>query len=197
MSDKGNPIRLWEMPSFEAPGPAGPEIDPVEEQLRARNRGFEQGKAEGMREGLDEARQVLQRAGALLDDMARPYRNLDQLVTQELVQTAMTIARQLVRRELTLDSSQVADAVSAALATLSSLEGEIEIHLNPADIAQARDLVPELLEGRSWTLQEDPDMLPGGCRLKTPVSYVDASVEKQMENMLSGLLEACENSPGS
>lgn len=195
MSDKGNPIRLWEMPSFEAPVPARPEFDPVAEEQQARNRGFEQGRAEGQREGLAEAQQILQRAGALLDDMTRPYRNLDQLVTQELVQTAMAIARQIIRRELTLDSSQVTDALSDALATLSSLEGEIEIHLNPADVALVKDLAPELLEGRSWKLHEDPDMLPGGCRLKTPVSYVDASVEKQMENMLTGLLEACENSP--
>lgn len=196
LSDQDNSVLRWELPSFEPPGPAQPEVDLAQEEAGARARGFEQGCAEGRQQGLAEAQRILQRAGLLLDDMAKPYQHLDQLVTQELVQTAMMIARQIIRRELTLDSQLVTGAVSEALATLSGLEGEMEIHLNPSDVAMVRDLTPEVLEGKSWKLMEDPEMLPGGCRLKTPVSYVDASVERQMEMMLSGLLDACEDPLG-
>lgn len=193
MSDRDTAVERWQLPSFEPPRQPEPPVDPAQEQALARDRGFAQGLEAGRQQGLQEAKQVLDRLVLLLDEMAKPYQNLDQVVTQELLQTAMKIARQILRRELAVDSSLVTAAVAEAMATLSSVEGEIEIHLNPADSAMIRELAREPLNTRSWKLMEDADMLPGGCRLKTPVSYVDASVERQLEMMLSGLIEVCED----
>ena len=77
--------------------------------------------------------------------------------------------------------------------TLSRLEGDIEIYLNPADMALVKELAPDSLKGVSWSLVADPNMLAGGCRVKTPLSLVDASVEKQMELVFGKLLDSCEN----
>jgi len=186
----------WELPSFDSAEPV-PEVqvDLVEEQARAREAGLAQGLAEGRAQGLAEAKLIVDRLALLLDGMAAPYKDLDQIVTPELVKTSIHIARQLIRRELSIDSSLVATAVAEAMATLSTLEDEIEIYLNPADSEHIRQLAPELIEARSWKIVEDSEILPGGCRLKTPVSYVDASIERQLDMMLSSLLDACEEQP--
>ena len=196
MSEQPVSVRRWEPPSFETITVPEPPVDPVAEVAMARQRGFDQGRVEGRRQGLAEAREVMQRAQLLLDELARPYRNLDQVVSQELARTAMLIATQILRRELRIDSSVVSGAVSEALATLSDIEGEVEIYLHPADLQQIGELGPQLLEGHAWKLLEDSDMLPGGCRVKTPISYVDASMERQIEMMMGTLLAACEESSG-
>ncbi|MCB1675960.1 MAG: hypothetical protein KDI01_06690 [Halioglobus sp.] len=196
MSEQPEFVRRWELPSFETIAVPEPPVDLAAEAAMARQRGFDQGRVEGRQQGLAEAREVMQRAQLLLDELARPYRNLDQVVSQELARTAMSIATQIVRRELSIDSSAVGGAVSEALATLSSIEGEVAIYLHPADLQQISELGSELLEGHAWKLEEDSDMLPGGCRVKTPISYVDASMERQIEMMMGTLLAACEESSG-
>ena len=196
MSDREGVFLRWELPSFDQAEPA-PEaqVDLAQEQAQAREAGLAQGLAEGRAQGLAEAKLIVDRLALLLDGMAAPYKDLDQIITQELVKTSMHIARQVIRRELSLDSTLVATAVSEAMATLSTLEDEVEIYLNPADSEHIRQLAPELIEARCWKIVEDSEILPGGCRLKTPVSYVDASVEHQLDMMLSGLLDACEAQP--
>ena len=55
----------------------------------------------------------------------------------------------------------------------------------------------KLMPRHAWKLLEDSDMLPGGCRVKTPISYVDASMERQVELLLGALLAACEDDAGA
>ena len=42
---------------------------------------------------------------------------------------------------------------------------------------------------------EDASLSPGGCQVKTPTSFVDGSVEKQMEVIFANLIDACDNLP--
>lgn len=193
LSDNGQSVERWQAPFFEEPVPRPAAMDPAELEALAQSRGFQVGKWEGLESGRAEAEQIVHRMNELLDEMARPYRSLDQLVTQELTQMAMLIAKQIVRRELTVNSDVVADIAAEALSTLSSLEGDIEVFLNPVDLETVRQLAADTLSGKSWKLLEDSELLPGGCRVKTPVSYVDASVEKQMEAVFGMLIESCEN----
>ncbi|MEH6616225.1 MAG: FliH/SctL family protein [Porticoccus sp.] len=191
LSEQGQTIQRWQAPFFEEPESRPAQPNPVELEALAQSRGFQVGKWDGLESGRAEAEQIVHRMTELLDEMARPYRSLDQLVTQELTQITMLLAKQIIRRELTINSDVVADIVSEAVSTLSSLEGEIEVFLNPVDMDMVSQLAPEALEGKLWKLIEDTNLLPGGCRVKTPTSYVDASVETQMEMVFDGLMESC------
>tara|TARA_R110002110_G_scaffold405241_1_gene624172 strand:- start:5537 stop:6178 length:642 start_codon:yes stop_codon:yes gene_type:complete len=197
LSDQRGAFERWQLPSFEPPPEPEPPVDAAQELEIARAQGFEQGQAAGREAGLAEARQVVAQVERLLDGMARPYAHLDQVVTRELVQTVMRVAATIVRRELSVDSSLIERTVTEAVATLASVDADIEISLNPADVAVVRELAPQLLDGNRWKLVEDDELLAGGCRLKTPVSYVDASIEKQIEALSNTLMEACESSPES
>jgi flagellar assembly protein FliH len=136
---------------------------------------------------------------ALADEFARPFSSLDPQVTGELAGVAMLLARQIVHRELTIDSTVVTDIVDQAMSTLYKLEGEIVVFLNPVDAAHLRELdgAPAALDGKAWKIVEDSALTPGGCQVKTPTSFVDASVEKRMEAIFADLLERCENMPES
>jgi len=193
MSEQGPGVQRWKAPYFKRPAEHLLTTDPVEQEALAHEKGFDLGKKEGLESGRAEAEQTVRHMAVLLESMAHPFLDLDHLVTKELTQLSMLIARQVIRRELSINSDVVTDIVDEAMRTLSRLEGDIEIYLNPADMVLVRELATESLEGVSWSLVEDPNMLAGGCRIKTPLSLVDASVEKQMELVFGKLLESCEN----
>jgi flagellar assembly protein FliH len=193
LSDKGETVQLWEAPFFEQPvaSSASP-VASAEQEAIAQARAFLVGKEEGLEAGRAEAQEIVRSLAALVDEMALPFRGLDALVTKELAQLAMRLAEQIVRRELTIDSSVVTDIVAEAMETLYKLGDEIVVFLNPADAALVREFAPESLDGKSWKVVEDAGLLPGGCQVKTPTSFVDASVEKQIEEVFSTLLNSCD-----
>ena len=193
MSDPAQTVIRWQAPFFEQPHTRSKPLDTTEMEALAQSRGFQAGKWEGLESGRAEAEQIVSHMADLLDEMAKPYRSLDHLVTQELVSLSMLIAKQIIRRELMTNSDLVTDMAREALSTMSSLEGEIEISLHPSDVEMVHQLAEGNLKGKSWKLVPDPGFLPGGCRIKTPTSYVDASIEKQMEMAFGGLMDACEH----
>jgi len=163
-----------------------------EQEALARERGFEAGRQEGLTAGREEAGNIVTAMAAVADQMVRPFQSLDESVSRELVHLAMALARTIVRRELSLDSANVRELVDEALATLYSLEGEVVIFLNPADAGLFAESAPEPLEGRSWKIVEDPELSAGGCQIKTPTSFVDASVEKRLDAVFDELIKSCE-----
>ncbi len=199
MSDPGEHIQLWQAPYFEPPAPLQAEIPLEESHAVARASGFQSGREEGLAQGLAEANEIVTRMAAVADELAQPFRGLDAQVARELARVAMLLAQQIVRRELTIDSTVVADIVTEAMSTLYKLDGELVVFLNPADAACVRELTAEsgLLDGKSWKIVEDDSLSPGGCQVKTPTSFVDGSVERQMEVIFAKLIESCDNLPES
>ncbi|MFK7974635.1 MAG: FliH/SctL family protein [Halioglobus sp.] len=188
MSDPSDKVEVWEAPFFEQPVREGEHLPLAELEAAAEQRGFETGQAAGMAQGLSEAQQIVSRLNSLAQEMATPYQNLDSVVTKELADVAMHLAQQIVRRELTIDSATVVETVEQAIATLYKLDGEIVIFLNPADAALMQGYSPETLDGKTWKIIEDESMSVGGCQVKTPSSFVDASIEKQLETLFETLL---------
>ncbi|NND68286.1 MAG: hypothetical protein HKN19_11920 [Halioglobus sp.] len=193
MSDKGGTVELWNAPPFEqAVTESGGVADHGEREAMAQAMGFQSGREEGFAAGKLEAEKIVASLMSVADQMAQPYRELDELVTRELAQMAMLLAEQIVRRELSLDTRIIEGLVEEALATLYKLEGETIIFLNPADAKLVEEFAPESLEGKDWKIVEDANLHPGGCQVKTPTSFVDASVEKRIETVFSSLVESCE-----
>jgi len=193
LSDQEQVVERWQAPFFDVPNQGGSQPAPADLLAVAQASGFQEGRSEGLRSGREEAEKTVRGMVALVEEMAHPFRALDQLVVKELSQLAIMLAEQIVRRELSINSEIISQVVAEALSTLSNLEGEIEIFLNPKDAQQLRELAPEILDSVSCKLIETSDLLPGGCRVKTPVSLVDASVEKQMERVFASLLESSES----
>lgn len=192
MSDSPPVVERWQAPYFEATQPVEPRPDPQGSRAMAQAQGFQLGKNEGLAAGRAEAEQIVASLTAVADQMAAPFSRLDAVVGRELARLAMVLAERIVRRELALDSAVVSEVAAEALSTLYKLEGEVVIFLNPADAQHVRDFSPESLEGKSWKIVEDPALHPGGCQVKTPTSFVDASVEQRIGAVFEELLKSVE-----
>lgn len=194
LSDQGGIVTRWQAPFFDQTKRAASAAPPTPTELLAlaQASAFQEGRQEGLESGRAEAQEIVDTMLGLTEQMAKPFRSMDQLVAKELAEMAMLLAREIVRRELTIDSSVVTEVVTEILSMLSAVEGDITIFLNPVDAAKITTLAPEILEGISWKLVETSELLPGGCRVKTPISFIDASVEAQMDKVLAALLDSCE-----
>ncbi len=160
----------------------------VDLQAEAHKEAFEQGLAEGRAAGRAEIRAQVERLSGMFYDLARPFEVLDTEVERELLTLAMALARQIVRRELKTDPTQIIGIIREAIAALPVAAREVRVHLHPEDAAVVRDNLAPTENERAWMIVEDPVMARGGCQINTSTSRIDARLETRLAAILSELL---------
>lgn len=157
-------------------------------QEEAYKEAFDQGLAEGRKAGQVEVRAQVDRLAAMFHDLAKPFEVLDAEVERELLTLAMALARQIVRRELKTDPTQIIGIVRDAIAALPVTARDVRVHLHPEDAAVVREHLAPTESERAWTLVEDPVMARGGCQITTTTSRIDARLETRLAAILSELM---------
>lgn len=157
-------------------------------QEEAYNEAFQQGLAEGRDAGRAEIRAQVERLSGMFYDLAKPFEALDAEVERELLTLAMALARQIVRRELKTDPTQIIGIIREAIAALPVAAREVRVHLHPEDAAIIREHLAPTMSDRAWAIIEDPVMARGGCQVTTATSRIDARLETRLGAVLSELL---------
>lgn len=180
---------------------AEPEVKPftVEEleQIRAEayNEGFATGERDGFHSGQLKAQQEAKtrleaRLGeleGLMSQLFEPLQQQDDQIEDMLLELLENMVRQVIQRELQTDSSQIAQVLRGALKALPMGADNIRIYLNPADFEAVKHIRERHEE--SWRLLEDDQLLPGGCRVETEHSQVDATRETRLQQIIEQLHE--------
>jgi len=157
-------------------------------QAEAYKEAFAHGLAEGRDAGQKEARAQVERLAGMFFDLAKPFEVLDEEVERELLTLAMALARQIVRRELKTDPTQIIGIIREAIAALPVAAREVRVHLHPEDAAVVRQHLAPTESERAWAIVEDPVMARGGCQVTTTTSRIDARLESRLGAILSELL---------
>ena len=209
---------IWSLPSFDPhvpePEPGSVEELPVEmeevpldevqpltlEELEAirqeaYNEGFAAGEKDGFRSTTLKVRQEAEAAlGTQLASLERLMGNLfdpiaeqDTQLEKSMVGLVQHIARQVIQRELVLDSSQIESVMREALKLLPLGVGNVRLYINPQDFEQVKALRERHEE--TWRIVEDAALLPGGCRVETEHSRIDATVETRISQIMAKLMD--------
>jgi flagellar assembly protein FliH len=160
----------------------------VDLQAEAHKEAFEQGLAEGREAGRAQVRAQVERLEGMFYDLAKPFEELDAEVERELLTLAMALARQIVRRELKADPTQIIGIIREAISALPVAAREVRVHLHPEDAAVMRQNLAPTESERAWQIVEDPVMARGGCQITTATSRVDARLETRLGAILSELM---------
>ena len=123
-----------------------------------------------------------------MQTLNEPFQKLDEEVEKELVALAMTVAAQLVRRELKSDPGQVIAAVREAVAVLPLSAQNITLHLHPEDADLVRSALALDEISPPWKIIEEPLITRGGCKVDTEVSHIDATVENRLAAVIANVL---------
>jgi flagellar assembly protein FliH len=193
-------ISRWDLPTVSGTTVqarrAGKTVGELEELER---RTYEEAFAKGREAGLAAARAETEKSTAQLKaqvarlegmfgQLAQPFHELDAQVEQQLTHLALTIARQLVRRELRIDPAQVIAVIRETVALLPAAAREVRVHMHPEDATIVREKLAAPGAERAWTIVEDPVMSRGGCRVTTDTAQIDARLETRINAVMSALL---------
>ena len=153
-------------------------------------RGYEAGMAKAQAEMKGRIAQLdtqIKRLDALLQFVSRPLQNLDGEVENMLLQLALAVGKQLARRELMVDPTQVIAIIRESLAELPASAREIRVHLHPEDAAIVRERLTAPSNERAWSIVEDPTMSRGGCVVRTDNSQIDARLESRISTIIANV----------
>lgn len=170
------------------------ELITAEALQEIKDQAYTEGFEKGRREGLGSAKEEINHKNGLLNDLlsklAEPLQQCGEQTQQELVKLAFAISRQIVRRELKQDPTQLIAIIREALKLLPIGSKNIQILLHPDDASIIREVlsISKTSQDSRWQLVEEPSLERGGCLLRTKNSKVDASIDRQIAVMFSRLV---------
>ena len=149
---------------------------------------------EGYNEGLKRAEQDSQQCGKrllqLINFFEHPLRALNEDIEQQLAQLAITLAQQLVRRELRVEPGEIIGLIRDSVKLLPGNARNIRILMNPEDALLVRNSLSmeSADEEASWKLIEDPMISVGGCEIKSDSSSINATLENRLSALAASVL---------
>ena len=154
----------------------------------------EQAEEEGFRQGVERAQQEAEalhrRLLDLIDFFEHPLQSLNEDIEHQLTQLAVTLAQQLVRRELKVEPGEIIGLIRDSVQLLPGNTRNISVVLHPEDAALVRHALSLGSGGEehSWTLVEDPMITRGGCEIKAPPAAINATLENRLSALAASVL---------
>ena len=161
-------------------------------QLSERERRiFERGRAQGHTEGQGAERRVkaehAAKVAALIGAMHERFAELEATGGDAVLDLAIMIARQVVRREIAVNRDALLAVAREAVAMIVDQHAHPRVFLNPDDFANLRsDFEADgLFKGCRFIA--DARIARGGCRVETAQGDVDATLATRWERVLASL----------
>jgi flagellar assembly protein FliH len=181
-------------PAAPSAAAAPPADEPITAEHQARlaalereafTKGYAQGERAGLEAGGKRAEAMLRRVAQTIEELGGLRQSLIQETEREMVQLALTLARRVVHREVTLDPELAAALAHVALDRLGTTT-PATIRLNPEDYT----IVAQ--DGARWgttpvTVVPDPSISRGGCLVESAFGSVDATIERQFDELSRAL----------
>lgn len=146
----------------------------------ARAAGYQDGYRDGLvaLEGFKQsfAAQMAAQVGKLLDNINLQFDALEDEMAQAVAASALLLARQVVRAELTTNPELVARVASEAVNAVLLSARHITVHVHPLDLPLVEQGAAEALAARDARLVASDDIERGGCRVQSDLGGIDARI---------------------
>ena len=180
--------------SAAAPEAAPPEPTPDEWLARlaaARQTGYQEGYRDGLvaLESFKQsfAQQATAQVGALLESFDKQMSSLDGEVSQALAQTAVQLARQVLRTELKQHPEVVARVAAEAVNAIMLSARQITVQVHPQDLPLVAEGAAEALDARGARLVANPAIARGGVLVESDVGAIDARIGSRWSQAAAAL----------
>ena len=158
---------------------------------------YEEKLKNGYEDGLKQAQQTLIEYQQTFEEIFSNFDNalkiIDEDIIQSITQLSVSISKQIIRRELQINSEQVVSVVREAIKLLPLEKGRFIINLNPSDITVMQQVFNQDNIEHSYSLVEDPSIQRGGCKLATDDSIIDATIDSQIAQIAAKLMGSQRN----
>ena len=169
---------------------SGGSMPTVKDLDQWRREAEEEGYQEGLRRAAEESAALQRRWLGLIEFLEHPLEQLNEDIEHQLTQLAVTLAQQLVRRELKVEPGEIVGLIRDSVKLLPANTRNISILLHPDDAELVRNALAldEPADEHSWKLVEDPMITRGGCEIQAPPSAINATLENRLSALAASVL---------
>jgi len=152
-----------------------------------REAAFEEGKLAGKEEceakfkaEVDELRGRLAHTIASLDESRQLFLNKVDTIEEELIETALDLAKQVVVKEIDNNSKEVALRLAKLLLTEVKDASKVTLKVNPNDYTYVKE---SLENGPKVEVSADPAVGPGGVIVISDIGNIDGDIMHRFERI--------------
>ncbi len=193
---KAKPIEMnqasSEQPASEQDRNGQMERDRSEQE--AYHRGFTEGKNVGREQAGGELQPVLDQLGRSLATLSSLRSRIRGEAESDLLKLAISIARRVLHRELTLDPESMEGLIRVALDKLQARElSRVRVH--PDQEQAIRKSLERFSNSQKVEVIADPSLQCGDVLFETAHGNLDASIESQLREIERGLADRLRRLP--
>ncbi len=182
---KSQPNLLVPTPPVKTAEQLASELNEIKQQ--SHNEGYAAGKQAGYQEGLKQAQLETVRFQMLMDNLQLALNQIDEQLAQSLLDLSLEVARKMVLEALTIKPEIILEIVSTAIGNLPHFNQNAHVILHPTDAERVREKMGEQLAQAGWKIFTDAQIEPGGCRVETAHSNVDASNSARWKHIVESI----------
>jgi flagellar assembly protein FliH len=162
------------------------------ERKDAQDKGREEGKESGFKDGKAEVERLIERTQVMLERAQDKRGEILAETEKEIIDLVLLIARKVIK---VLSENQKGVVISNVIQALRKVKskGNVTIRVNMDDLQLATEHKEEfikLLEGvKSIQVVEDSSVDKGGCVIETDFGEIDARISSQLAELESKILE--------
>lgn len=152
--------------------------------------GYEEGMKLGKQDGYNAGLGTIKEKAKIFDSLLRAFdigiKGVDHIFEHQILNFAVAIAKAVIRHELSTNSQLIEKVVKEALSCLPKNATGIRLHMHSDDI----DMLKETLDGgllsslKNISFINDNQLTRGGCIIEAENSYLDATIEARLQNIL-------------
>ena len=167
----------------------------AERRIReAYNEGLREGDIAGRRGAQAQVDQAVERLAATIDDVAGMRAGIVRRAESDIVRLAIEIARRVLHRELSVDTSALEGLIKAAIAKLQMQE-ICRVKIHPDQERILRSCLEQMGRGTEVEVVQDLSQPKGGAVFEITRGCLDASVEAQLREIERGLADQLQERP--
>lgn len=145
--------------------------------------GYEAGFKEGNAEGAERANQL----AVIMESFKERLVNAEQDFAEDLLALATQIADQIIMTALHIQPELLLPVVRQAIQTLPQTNQPIRIAVNERDVPIIQSFLDEQGIQDHCTVVSDSTVEPGGCKIESESSLIDATLKNRRERVLSSI----------
>jgi flagellar assembly protein FliH len=153
--------------------------------------GYEAGQAQGYADAMRSAQAAraveAQRVESLLAQLRSGFDELSTRTADALLDLALDVAAQVVRREVQTQRDAILPVVREALGLVIESHAHPTVRLAPVDFELVRQAMQEDGRFHGCRCVEDPAIAPGGCRVESAHGEIDATLATRWRRVVQAL----------
>ena len=153
----------------------------------------EAARNEGYQEGLEEAKSDIEMFKTSVSGFMNAKQEVFEYIAPDILEISVDIAQKIIKKEVEQNPQVLFNTIVDVLKTLSKEETKVTLRVNPVEVNQTKEAVPQLINlsgiDTKIVVLADENVTEGGCLVTTTNGIVDATVESRIRVITQALRE--------